>query len=83
MIKMYSNVAKNLITIAIYKSVLKSLRLSQRIIKNCKCNECGERNTGRSAKSDDDFSILETPLKTISNQSNCSRGKIVPVVRSF
>ena len=32
-IKMYSNVAKNLITIAIYKSVLKSLRLSQRDIK--------------------------------------------------
>ena len=33
MIKMYSNVAKNLITIAIYKSVLKSLGLSQRDIK--------------------------------------------------
>ena len=29
-IKMYSKVAKNLITIAIYKSVLKSLRLSRR-----------------------------------------------------
>ena len=32
-IKMYSNVAKNLITIAIYKSVHKSLRLSRRDIK--------------------------------------------------
>ena len=31
-IEVYSNVAKNLITIVIYKSVLKSLRLSQRDI---------------------------------------------------
>ena len=31
--KMYPYVAKNLITIAIYKCVLKSLRLSQRDIK--------------------------------------------------
>ena len=31
-VKMYTYVAKNLITIAIYKCVLKSLRLSQRDI---------------------------------------------------
>ena len=31
--KMYTYVAKNLITVAIYKCVLKSLRLSQRDIK--------------------------------------------------
>ena len=31
--KMYTQVAKNLITVAIYKCVLKSLRFSQREIK--------------------------------------------------
>ena len=33
MTKIYTYVAKNLITVAIYKGVLKSLRLSQRDIK--------------------------------------------------